>query len=264
MPNQVEAGLVLHSDREVPILAFPELEANSRFVHGITTRFGGVSASPYRYLNLSADVGDSPAAVQENRARAARAVGLIGRTQVRCRLEHGNSVATIGKHNSTEQPTADAVVTNNIEPALTMTFADCVPIILVDNAAPALALVHAGWRGTVSGVALAAWEAMRALGAREETSTAYLGPAVGGCCYRVGDEVVERVLPMGRAGTDSLDSRDGITYLDLSGLNARLLEERGVRTVRSNCCTACRTDLLYSHRAEAGRTGRFAVYAALA
>ena len=264
MFKQVESGLILHDNREVPVLTFPELEADGRFVHGITTRLGGVSSAPFQYLNLSLSVDDSAASVRENRARAARSLDMDTRLQVRCRQAHGNTVAAISDKASSDAPLADALVTDQPGLALTMTFADCLPIILADASVPALGLVHAGWRGSVAGVALAAWQALERLGAHPGTTTAYLGPAIGPCCYQVGDDVVAQVRALGTSARGTLAERDGHAYLDLARLNGQMLEERGVRTVRSRICTACHTDLFYSHRAEAGFTGRFGVYVGLA
>lgn len=263
MSFQVETGLVLHSDRETPFLTFAGLSAGGRVVHGITTRLGGVSVPPYHSLNLGLSVGDDPAAVIENRERAARAVGVDGLPTVRPQQAHGCRVSVLSSGAPAEPPTADALVTGRRGLALAMTYADCLPILLVDESVPVLGLVHAGWRGSVAGVTVEAWKAMSAQGARPANSVAYLGPAIGPCCYQVGEDVVEQVLPLGTVGEQSLEERDGGTYLDLPGLNARLLEQLGVEVVRGDTCTACHRDLFFSHRGDGGHTGRFAVYAAL-
>ncbi len=263
MSFQVETGLALHSDREAPVLTFPGLSAGGTVVHGITTRLGGVSAPPYHTLNLSLSVGDDPTAVSENRQRAARAVGLDSLPVVRASQVHGCRVGVIRAEAPPESPRADALATDRSGLALSMTYADCLPIILVDETVPVIGLVHAGWRGSVAGVAVEAWEAMRSIGARSETTVAYLGPSIGPCCYQIGEDVVERVLPLGASGEQSIERREDGTFLDLPGLNARLLDRLGVNVVRGNVCTSCHRDLFFSHRGDGGQTGRFAVYAAL-
>ena len=147
---------------------------------------------------------------------------------------------------------------------LSMAFGDCLPIILADTRVPAVALVHAGWRGSVAGVALRAWETLAALGARPETTTAYLGPAIGPCCYQVGEDVARQARGLGHCGEPGLAHGSGVTYLDLASLDAGLLATAGVAAVRSGVCTSCRHDLFFSHRADRGRTGHFAVYVGLA
>jgi len=263
MFKQVESDLILREGHGVPLLLFPELARDGRFVHGITTRRGGVSAPPYHSLNLSLSVGDRKDAVQENRERAARSLGLDGALQFRCRQVHGSTVAHAAKC-VTDLVTADALVATEPGLTLAMTFADCLPVLLVAPAIPAVGLAHAGWRGSLAGVTVSAWEVLEEMGAGPEDTTAYLGPSIGPCCYEIGADVANEVLALGRSAADCLEERAGSIYLDLARLNAQVLAERGVRVVESHCCTACHTDLLYSHRAERGRTGRFGVYVGLA
>jgi hypothetical protein len=99
-------------------------------------------------------------------------------------------------------------------------------IILADPTVPALALVHAGWRGTVGAIAVKAWKAMRDLGAKAQSTTAYLGPAICQNCYEVGEDVASLARRLGPAGEQSLEEREGRLYLDLPGLNASLLEAK--------------------------------------
>lgn len=247
---------------EVPVLQFGDLARSPALVHGFTTRIGGVSEPPFHTLNLSYAVGDHRDRVDTNRHRSRAAVGLSGQPGPALRLEHGTTVmdADAPWANVT---TADGVVTTRPGVELFMTFADCLPILLVDETAPALCLAHAGWRGAVAGVALSAWEAIRAKGARAQSTAAYLGPGVGGCCYEVDPKVVEAARCWPTAAQAAVHARDRATYLDLATYNRVLLEGLGLTVHESSVCTACHTDLLYSHRAEAGRTGRFGAYAAL-
>ncbi|NPV07249.1 MAG: peptidoglycan editing factor PgeF [Anaerolineae bacterium] len=255
---------MLRSGPNPPLLGFAELEDRSPFVHGVFTRLGGVSQPPYDSLNVSLSVGDDPASVSENRRRSAAAMQTHNYRQVVCHQMGGNEVAVVDAAGPPEPIQADALVTKCPGVVLSMTFADCLPIILTDPTVPVVSLVHAGWRGTVGGIALRAWEVMRRCGARPQSTTAYLGPAISPCCYEVGEDVAALARRLGPAGEASLETRRGRLYLDLPGLNAALLEGRGVRVVRSNLCTACRRDLFFSHRGDAGRTGRFAVYAGVA
>jgi YfiH family protein len=142
-------------------------------------------------------------------------------------------------------------------------FADCTPVLLYDPIQRAIGLAHAGWRGTVGHVVARTVEAMlREFGTRPADLLAGIGPAIGPCCYQVGPEVASAVRTAFPDDPDLLtpDGSDRMR-LNLPGANARLLTRLGVPAEQvelSDLCTACRTDLCFSHRAEAGRTGRLA------
>jgi YfiH family protein len=151
---------------------------------------------------------------------------------------------------------------------LSMRFADCVPILLNDPVRHAIGLAHAGWRGTVKNAAGAAVQAMvKELGCSPGNITAVIGPAIGSCCYQVGEDVIQAVeatFPRVTAsdnGAQLVSRRNGQrAYLDLWEANRRQLAAARVgQVVVSGLCTACHTDHFFSHRAERGKTGRFGV-----
>src|SRR5215470_13117816 len=127
------------------------------FPHGFTTREGGVSEGSYAALNLGSKWGDDPARVRENRRRFFRAAGierLWSVTQV-----HGADVTRIGPESDAEaisRTRADAMTSGEPGVALGIYTADCIPILMCDAKTGAFAAAHAGWRGTVAGVAGAA------------------------------------------------------------------------------------------------------------
>ena len=227
----------------VPVLCFGELEGQTAFVHGILTRQGGVSRPPYDSLNVSLSVGDDPDHVAANRRRAQSAIGRDNLRPVRCRQVSGTAVAVVSDPPPSEPVEADALVTRSAGLVLWMTFADCLPIILADPTVPALALVHAGWRGTVGAIAVKAWKAMRDLGAKAQSTTAYLGPAICQNCYEVGEDVASLARRLGPAGEGK---REG--HLDTAGLRRQPAPRPKVRAVHSGVCTACRTDLFSTMR----------------
>ncbi len=238
----------------------PDLGAG-RVLFAIFTRLGGVSEAPFHWLNMSYSVGDDPAAVAANRGLAISAVGARPSQVCFVALQHGN-LATIVTY-PRPLPPADAVATAAPGLIFAMTFADCLPIFFVDERVPAVALAHAGWRGSVGRVAVAAWRAMQSLGATAQTTRVYLGPGIRGCCYPVGAEVAEAVVEMGLSDGSCLLTRNGQAYLDLAVLNGLLLEEQGLNVLDTAICTACRRDIFFSHRAEGGRTGRFCIFAGI-
>jgi len=260
-----DAGeLRLEQAGSVPLLRFHSLDHGGVISHAVLTRLGGVSRAPYQWLNVASSTGDDPDAVRENRALAMSAAAMAPGSVATSRQMGGSDVAVVDAPQVNGPPAVDAMVTGRPGVNLAMAFADCLPIIVADPAVPALALVHAGWRGSVGQVSLRTWEALAGLGACPERAVAYFGPAIGPCCYEVGQDVARRARALGCAGEESVQQRCGRLYLDLPGLNARLLAGVGVQAVHSGLCTACRADLFYSHRAESGRTGRFAVYAGIA
>jgi YfiH family protein len=213
-----------------------------------TTRRGGHSEGPYASLNLGSWTDDDPAAVRANREDVQRALGArfaYGR-QV-----HGCHVA-LASHPTDPQggeaAPADGQATACAGIAPMVLTADCLPVALV--APGAVAMLHAGWRGLAGGVLAAGVQGLRRLGARGELSAA-LGPAAGGCCYEVGEEVHAAFAALAPA------AREG-RRLDLRAIARHLLEEAGVAEVHDcGLCTICSDPaLFFSHRRDAGVTGR--------
>ena len=220
-----------------------------------TTRSGGVSSAPFDTFNLGDHVGDDPAAVAENRARLAAAIGLGADRVVWMNQVHGDRVEVVGEPRDAAVEETDALVTAAPRLALAVITADCVPVLLADVRAGVVAAVHAGRVGAQQGVVARTVEAMIGQGARAGDISALLGPAVSGVNYEVpaamADEV-ESILPGSRTttttGTPGLDLRSGI---------ARQLAELGVTSIdRDPRCTVA-DPTLFSHRRDAP-TGRFA------
>ncbi|HRE29379.1 MAG TPA: peptidoglycan editing factor PgeF [Anaerolineales bacterium] len=239
-------------------------------VHGFTTRHGGVSPEPFAGLNLSISVGDTRANVVENRRRVFTALGRAPDSIADLWQVHSADVIYATAPRAPGQDhhgKADALITDRPEVTLFLRFADCVPILLYDRARHVIGLVHAGWRGTVSGVCAATVSALtRQFGTDPTDVVAAIGPSISGPRYEVGPEVVtaaEAILG-DRAG-EALMSRSGKTHFDLWRANAVVLERAGVSAITiGGLCTADNTHDFYSHRAEQGRTGRFGALLALA
>jgi len=235
--------------------------ASLPILHGVFTRLGGVSQGPFASLNLSVSVPDDREAVMENRRRFYAAVEVQASTAVRTIQVHGARIAVVGPADvAIVQQSTDGLVTATPNLPLVMAFADCTPIMLYDPVRGAVGMVHAGWRGTVAGVCQAAVQAMvGAFSCRPADIRAAIGPAIGPCCYEVGPEV-EKAVAAAFGRTDGLfrPGPSGRPHLNQWAANERALRQAGVRQIEhANCCTACHVDQFYSHRAEAGRTGRF-------
>lgn len=158
-------------------------------------------------------------------------------------------------------PETDALISNVPGLVLWLRFADCVPVLLYAPKQGAVGLAHAGWQGTLKGVAAETARAMTVTyGCLPEDLRVGIGPAIGPCCFEVGPEVLEAVRAR-CAVPEALISQpqaNGKAHLDLWLANVQQLQALGVREIEvAGLCTACHTDEFYSHRAEHGRTGRF-------
>ncbi|BAJ63872.1 peptidoglycan editing factor PgeF [Anaerolinea thermophila] len=252
------------SSGEVRFLKADLLDTEPIF-HGFFTRHGGVSPSPWASLNMATSVGDSRENVLENRARALRALtpeprGIFDVWQV-----HSNRVVYTRQPRSLGEPhqQADAIITDNPEVVLLMMFADCVPILLFDPGHHAVGIAHAGWKGTVAKVARESVLSMKqAFGTKPEDLLAVIGPSICPEHYAVGSEVTHAVREaFGNDSSEVLLQENGVISLDLWRANQIILTQAGVladhiQTVE--ICTAEHTRDWYSHRAEMGKTGRFA------
>ncbi|HET9506916.1 MAG TPA: polyphenol oxidase family protein [Gaiellaceae bacterium] len=205
-----------------------------------STRVGGVSEGPYASLNLGRRTGDDVDRVDENRRRLCAEAGtrpdrLALNRQIHSALVHR---AEAGRHG---RP-GDGLWTDEPDLPVLAFAADCVPVALArtNGARPAVAVVHAGWRGLLDGIVAAG---SAALG---DGLAACVGPAIGPCCYEVGDEVAARATAA--FGSDVVRAR----HLDLWTATERALRAAGVERVeRVDLCTACHPELFFSQR----RTG---------
>ena len=242
-----------------------------RVVHAFSTRLGGVSRPPYASLNLGASVGDDPLAVEENRRRFFGGFGIALSQVVRVRQVHGDGVLIVDRGLASragfpqllidEHYRYDALATNLTGLALVVSTADCVPILIHDPVCQAIAAIHAGWPSTAKRIAARAIEAMTAVyGTHPRDCRAVIGPSVRGCCYEVDGVVTDAMqaaLPSWRS--HAVPTRPGHVRLDLAEVNRAILAGAGVRSEHikdAGLCTACRTDLFFSHRAEKPKTGR--------
>lgn len=250
----------------IPFFQFERYPSDGAIAHAIFTRQGGHSLAPYDSLNLSVSVPDDKSTVYANRKRA---YGLYGRdtpTVVHAHLVHGASIARVTQSDQGSWASrVDGIITDEPGCALTMNYADCTPIFLYDAANHAIGLGHAGWQGAVKDLPGSMVRAMQSdFGSDPATLVAGIGPSIGPCCYEVGEPVIGAVRDtfaepetlLLRASIE--ENSDPRAYFDLPEANRCNLRRAGVEQIElSGLCTACRTDLFFSHRAERGKTGRF-------
>lgn len=238
-----------------------------------TLRTGGASAASYASLNLGLHVGDEDRRVLENRARAARALGLDAADVAYAEQVHGGAVAVASaaergrgaRSHADAVRGADALVTVEAGLPIAVLSADC---LLLALAAPggAVAAVHASWRSTA---ALLVERAARALceaaGARAGDLVAGLGPHLGACCYEVREDMRDAFLAArGPEASRFFEAREGRLYFHLERAVRAQLDSAGLareNVESAGACTACRAGDFFSHRRDRGRTGRMALLA---
>lgn len=237
-------------------------------LHGVFTRLGGVSPAPWDSLNLGGNLGDVRENIIENRRRIFEAVHREVETIFDVWQVHSDIVISTDRPRPLDAPhvKADAILTNRSEVTLFMRFADCVPVLLYEPNHKVVGLVHAGWKGTVQAIVLKTVAAMQEVyGCRAGDIMAAIGPSIGPDHYMIGSEVVQLVeQSFGERSREVLIYQDGRAYLNLWEANRLWLNQAGVTQVEvAGLCTACDLRHWYSHRGEAGRTGRFGALIAL-
>ncbi len=246
---------------------FEALDVFPELIHAVTTRHGGVSTGQWASLNLTKGTGDDPAAVEENLRRTSAALGLRREDFVSPNQRHTANVRKVGHADCGKIITGyDILVTDEPGVPLLLRYADCTPILIYDPVHRACALVHSGWRGTVQGAARAAVAALSTeFGSRPADMIAAIGPAIGPCCYEVGQDVIDAVQAVFEQPATLLPIQaNGRHHFDLWAANWRLLSDAGVGHIHmAETCTACRTDEFYSYRREKGKTGHFGALMAL-
>lgn len=226
-------------------------DAPGPYAVAFSTRRGGISEGPFASLNLGRATEDDPGSVDENRRRLCDEVGAAPGLLA---INYQHHSATVNRGIAGERGRrGDGLWTDEPGVPLLALGADCLPIVLAraNGAAPALAVLHAGWRGLLAGIVGAG---AKALGGGR--LAAAVGPGIGPCCYEVGPDVAEHFSVA--FGADVVQKGK----LDLWSAAERALRAAGcVQVERTDLCTACHPELFFSHRRDAGLTGRQGVVA---
>lgn len=236
--------------------------------HAVFTRHGGVSPEPWGSLNVGGTVGDDLERVRQNRLLAFHALEREPETIFDVWQVHSADVvcARAPRPEGGSYRQADVILTDRPEVTLFMRFADCVPILFHDPRGGIIGVAHAGWMGTVKGVAAAAVQSMHAeYGSNPADIIACIGPSIGPDHYEIGADVILQVMQrFGDESEQCLKSHNGKIHFNLWEANRLQLEQAGVGQIEvAGICTACNTTDWFSHRAEKGRTGRFGALIAL-
>lgn len=252
---------------ELRYFSFESL-ASQNLLQAIFMRHGGVSPAPWISLNTATTVGDTRDNIIENRRRIFSVIGRPVESIFDVWQIHSSQVicADTPRPLDTPHQKADAIITDRPEITLFMRFADCVPIFLYDPIHKVIAIVHAGWKGTLNKIVSKSIEVMRARYLTKSADIlAGIGPSIGSDHYEIGPDVIKHVKQAyGQDGSALLHESEEHTFLDLWKANELNLFHSGVKKIEiSGICTACQTGDWYSHRAERGKTGRFGAVLAM-
>lgn len=248
--------------------------------HAFSTRHGGVSVGMFDSLNFG-NPGELPAAerdpaanIRDNWERLIRAiaVGVPGsrperREIVEVHQVHGDVVVRVSSGALTPRDAAgrdlkaDALVTDDGARLIAVRVADCTPVLLASGDGRVVGAVHAGWRGVVGGIGVAAIREMAAIGVKPREMAAAIGPCIGATAFEVGPEVAAEFRRVFGAGTAHVreTGAGGKAWVDLKGAIREQLVSAGLATSRIDVlphCTVRDASDFYSHRREHGRTGR--------
>ena len=227
-------------------------------VAAFPTREGGVSPAPFDSLNLGLSTDDAADNVLENRRRLCAAVGPPQERLVVPGQVHGTTMAWVddaaagrGAFSSDDVIAAhDALLTASPGLGLAISYADCVPVVIVALGAggPCLATVHAGWRGMIAGIVASA---AASLASRGHLTGAVVGPSIGPCCFAADAALRERFAARfpGSAGADTID----LWACARAQLVAAGVPADGIAEAR--VCTSSDARF-FSHRRDRGATGR--------
>jgi hypothetical protein len=230
-------------------------------LHGFLGRRGGKSVGRYAGLNVSYRVGDDNKIVSQNVCDMKLAVGIHDGKVVTMQQVHGDNIIEVTDKKMKEAGEADGMVTAEPGVYLGVLTADCVPLLFIAPKQRLAAAVHAGWRGTLAGIAE---KTVQLFNNRYNVAAAdlevALGPSIGVCCYEVNGDVAGPLMKQwGSLTTPSIAVKDGKSFVNLSRLNRDILRAAGVpgkQLFQIGPCTRCAVEDYFSYRREGGETGR--------
>ncbi len=229
---------------------------NRQVVQAFSTRDSG---------NMALHIGDESDQVVARRQSWLKALGLDLNQLVSSMQVHGTKVALVeetaaGSGASSLNgaiPDTDGLITNKPGFVLATFTADCVPIFIYDPVTPAIAVVHAGWRGTIDGIATITLKSMvQKLSVIPGDCLVAIGPSICGACYRVDQQLADR---FGAVHAQTVIKDESGFRVDLPAFNRLNLITAGVNPdhiFEAKLCTNCRADRLFSYRSDHGKTGR--------
>lgn len=233
-----------------------------------TTKFGGVSTDNLSSLNLGTGRNDKSENIIENYKRACSAVNIDYTKCVLAKQTHTANIRIVtekdvgkGLTQESDIQATDGLITNIPGLPLVIFYADCVPILLFDPKQKVLACLHAGWRGTVNGIAAKGVDIMQNTFNCADIYAA-IGPSIGPCCFETNCDTADIFNQNGYAAF--IKYKNEKAFIDLWSVNEQILKNSGVKNVSSaKICTVCHSNEFFSHRGCGADTGRMALIAAI-
>ena len=233
----------------------PIFSSFANLIAAESTRHGGVSPVPFASLNLGINTSDEAANVDENRRRFFEAIGADSNAHFASSHQvHGTEILHATEPGRFDG--YDALITNQPGLLIGVTIADCVPILIYDEAHQAVAAIHAGWKGTIGALVTKTLEAMhQQFGTLGAQCYAYIGTCIDERSFEVGPEVAEQFATTFKRAISNSDK----CYVDLKATNKKYLIDFGIPLQHidvSPFSTVLHNDTYFSYRAEKGQTGR--------
>lgn len=234
------------------------------FRHAFFTREGGVSLPPWDSLSFVVATGDEPAAVLENRRRAALTLGVKVDKLYYLSQVHGTAARLLTGEEEWDEvlrSQGDITVSRAVGVACGVRSADCVTVLLGEVASGAVAAIHSGWKGTVVNAVEAGVRALReALGASTRAEiVAAVGPHIERCCFEVGDDIAAQLAACSALGEAAVIRGGAKARVDLRRIIHAQLEAAGIATGAIDDvpgCTACDSGRFFSYRRDGQVGGR--------
>lgn len=276
--NMVKGGYYMepfiYQQHELPFFVlkcwqerFPHLEV------GISAK---IPEKDWKMSNYAFHVGDDAARVRQNRQALAKQLQIPFAGWTCAEQVHGTHIHLVkavdrGKGSEDQQsaiPETDGLLTFETDLYLTSFYADCVPLYFYSPDQDLIGVAHAGWKGTVNGMARKMVERMVQLGAKREKIHVAIGPSIGICCYEVDQTVMGPLMRELKPASVSKNVYEIVDQpnqyrVDLKQANAEILLQAGIpaqQIVQSKLCTSCQTDYFHSHRRDQGDTGRMVAW----
>ncbi|MDZ5470714.1 peptidoglycan editing factor PgeF [Bacillus sp. 31A1R] len=242
---------------------------NPHLVVGFTTKNGGVSKEAFSELNLGFHVGDTTDDVRHNRGLLSTQLGISLNCWVGAEQTHEIHIEKVsksmrGKGSSDYESTfkrTDGFFTKDTGVLLTLCYADCVPIYFYAPKYKAIGIAHAGWKGSVDGIAEEMVKVFTEEGIPTMDILTVIGPSICEKCYIVDDKVITKVQnrlePVEKKPYNLISGNQ--YYLNLQELNKQILIKSGIldKNIQiTNFCTSCHKETFFSHRRDKGKTGR--------
>lgn len=238
-----------------PLYRIPDIFSSvSNLISGESTRHGGVSVYPYNSLNLGGSTTDNPENVAENNKRFFGELGIELSQVAKSHQVHGAEILIVTEAGRFEG--FDALITNIPEIQLSVTIADCTPVLIYDPVKKAVAAIHAGWKGTVSQIVSKTVELLKKeYGTNPSDCLAFVGTCIDECSFEVDEDVAGNFQSVYKRRDDQKNK----FFVDLKSANRDQLIEAGMKKENieiSPYSTVLNNEDYFSYRKEKGLTGR--------